>query len=49
MMQDAGLIFRKQEGHTVYYSIADESVSELCDVVCGSLREKFEGQSAVFA
>jgi len=49
MMQDAGLVSRKQEGNTVYYSIADDSVFELCDVVCGSLREKFEGQSAVFA
>ncbi len=49
MMQDAGLISRKQEGNTVYYSIADDSVFELCDVVCGSLREKFEEQSAVFA
>ena len=49
MMQDAGLVSRRQEGNTAYYSIADESVFALCDVVCGSLREKFEGQSAVFA
>ncbi len=48
MMQDAGLVSRKQEGNTVYYSIADASVFKLCDVVCGSLREKFEEQSAVF-
>ena len=49
MMQDAGLVSRKPEGNTVYYAIADQSVFELCDVVCGSLREKFEEQSAVFA
>lgn len=48
MMQDAGLVSRTQEGNTVYYSIADESVFELCELVCGSLREKFEEQSAVF-
>lgn len=49
MMQDAGLVSRKQEGNTVYYSIADRSVFEICSVVCGSLREKFDEQSAVFA
>ena len=49
MMQDAGLVARKQEGNTVYYSIADDSVFELCDVVCGSLKDKFEEQSAMFA
>ncbi len=48
ILQEAGLIARRQERNTVYYFIADESVFELCAVVCGSLREKFEGQSAVF-
>jgi ArsR family transcriptional regulator len=48
ILQDAGLVARKQEKNTVYYSIADESVFELCRVVCGSLQEKFAGQQAVF-
>lgn len=49
ILQDSGLIARRQEGNTVYYSIADQSVFELCDVVCGSLKERFEERSAVFA
>ena len=49
MLQDEGLVAKRQEGNTVYYRIADESVFELCDVVCGSLKEKFSQQSAMFA
>ncbi len=48
ILQDGGLVARKQEGNTVFYSIADESVLELCDVVCGSLKEKFAQRSAMF-
>ena len=49
MLQDAGLVKRRQEGNTVYCSVADESVCELCDVVCSSLRERLALQAGVFA
>lgn len=49
MLQDEGLVAKRQDGNTVYYRIADETVFELCDVVCGSLKEKFTGQSAMFS
>ena len=48
MLQDEGLVAKRQEGNTVFYRIADETVFELCDVVCGSIREKYSGQSAMF-
>ena len=48
ILQDEGLIARRKEGNTVYYSIADPSVFELCDVVCGSLKAEFAGRSAMF-
>jgi DNA-binding transcriptional ArsR family regulator len=48
MMQDAGIISRKQDGNTVYYSIADQSIFELCDVVCKSLKDRSAEISAVF-
>lgn len=48
MLQDAGLVKRRQEGNTVYCSVADESVFELCDVVCSSLRERLAMQAGVF-
>jgi DNA-binding transcriptional ArsR family regulator len=48
MLQDAGLVARRQEGNTVYCSIADETVFELCDVVCSSLRERIGAQAGAF-
>ncbi len=49
MLQDEGLVAKRQDGNTVYYRIADETVFELCDVVCGSLKEKFSEKSSLFA
>ena len=48
MLQDAGLVARRQEGNTVYCSIADETVFELCEVVCSSLRERIGAQAGAF-
>lgn len=45
ILHDAGLIARRQEGNTVYCSIADVTVFELCEVVCSSLRERIAQQS----
>ncbi len=47
-LQDEGLVSKRQEGNTVFYKIADESIFELCDVVCGSLKEKFEQRASMF-
>lgn len=49
ILQDEGLVARRQEGNTVYYSIADETVFRLCEVVCSSLQERFEARVNVFA
>lgn len=49
MLQEGGLVLRRQEGNTVYYAIADESVFQLCDVVCSSVRERLEAQAEAFA
>ena len=46
ILQDAGLVSRRQEANAVFYAIADESVFALCEVVCGSLREKFAERMA---
>ncbi|MBI2212344.1 MAG: winged helix-turn-helix transcriptional regulator [Acidobacteria bacterium] len=48
MLQEAGLVGRRQEGNTVWYAIADPSVFALCDLVCGSLRERLEAQAGMF-
>ncbi len=49
IMQDAGVLQRLQVGNTVYYSIADESIFALCDIVCGSLEERFKSQHEIFS
>ncbi len=48
-MQDAGLLARRQEGNTVFYSIADPTVFDLCEVVCSSLAERFSAHASVFS
>jgi DNA-binding transcriptional ArsR family regulator len=44
VLQEAGLVQRRQEGNSAYYSIADEMVFELCDMVCTRLRDRLEAQ-----
>jgi DNA-binding transcriptional ArsR family regulator len=36
----AGLVGRRRDGTTVYYRIIDESLRQLCDLVCNSLRQR---------
>jgi ArsR family transcriptional regulator len=42
ILQEAGIVGRRQQGNNVYCYIADESVIELCEAVCGSLRTQVE-------
>ena len=39
-MADGGLLTRRRNGTGVIYSIADETLSQLCDLVCSSLRQQ---------
>jgi len=48
ILQDEGFVAKRQEGNTVFYKIADDSIFELCDVVCGSLKERYSEKSAIF-
>lgn len=49
ILQDAGVLKRQQIGNTVYYSIADESIFMLCEVVCSSLEERLKSQAGIFS
>jgi DNA-binding transcriptional ArsR family regulator len=42
----AGIVGRRREGTTVYYRIVDASLSELCDLVCTSLRQRGKALAA---
>jgi len=41
VLQRTGIVTRRRQGNFSYYSIADEAVFALCEVVCGSLRRRF--------
>jgi ArsR family transcriptional regulator len=49
ILQDAGMLTRDQRGNSVYYSIADDSIFQLCDLVCGSLEARFREKAEIFA
>jgi DNA-binding transcriptional ArsR family regulator len=44
ILQDAGLLKRRQQGTTVFYSIADAMVFELCEMICSRLHDRLEAQ-----
>jgi len=48
-LADAGLLARRKEGLQVFYSIADPSIFQLCELVCGSLEKQHAQQANVFA
>jgi ArsR family transcriptional regulator len=44
ILQQAGLVSRRKDGLSVYYRICDETVFELCEVVCASLHDRLAAQ-----
>ena len=42
LLSSLGLVARESRGTSVYYRIADASVYQLCDLVCGSLARQLE-------
>ena len=41
---NAGIVARRKDGLRSMYRVADESILELCDVVCSRLRAEMEGR-----
>lgn len=46
VLMQQGLVARESRGSAVYYSIADDSVYALCDLVCGSIGRQMERAAA---
>jgi len=44
-----GFVERRKEGTSSFYRIADPAVFELCDLVCGAIREQVERQREALA
>jgi ArsR family transcriptional regulator len=44
-LTNAGVLTRRKEGLLVFYMIADPSIYQLCDLVCGSLEKQLSRQA----
>ena len=42
LLTQHGFVARETRGNSAYYRIADPSVYDLCDVVCGNIARQFE-------
>ena len=47
MLHSLGFVERRKEGLYVYYRLADESVFQLCDIVCGRLATEADARGRV--
>lgn len=47
-LTQAHILGRRKAGLQVFYSIADPSIFELCELVCGSLEKQLTRQAEVF-
>lgn len=48
-LHSLGFVERRKEGLYVYYRLADDSVFELCDIMCGRLVEEARVRSDLLA
>ena len=46
LMTQQGLVERQSRGTSAYYRIADSSIFELCDLVCGNIARRYEQASS---
>lgn len=49
ILLDAGILGRRRQGTSAYYRIVDESVFELCDLVCGSIHDRLASELEEFS
>ena len=49
ILLDAGILGRRKEGTSAYYRITDETVFELCDLVCGSIEDRLAAELRTFS
>lgn len=48
VLLDAGVLGRRKEGLHSYYRITDQTVFELCDLVCGSIHDNLAAELGEF-
>ena len=45
-LEREGIVSKRRQGTTILYRIADPTLSELCELVCSSLRQRFAALAA---
>ena len=48
VMLQAGILSRRSEGTSAYYSVADELIFDLCNLVCDRIADRIEQQARQF-
>lgn len=49
LLHQAGILDRRPQGTSAFYSVSDPTISDLCDLVCARLRAQKLEEAAVFA
>ena len=49
LLHSLEFVHRRKEGLFVYYSLADDRVFELCDIMCGRLEDELKSRRKVLA
>ncbi len=49
LLHSNGFVDRRKEGLFVFYSLADQSVFKLCDMMCGRLEAELKTRRRLFA
>ena len=49
VLHQAGIVNRRKDGNFVRYSIGDETIFELCELVCGGLRDQVSELDQILA
>ena len=49
VLHDAGIVARRPDGTSAYYSVADPSLMPVCAIVCGRLRDQVAADARTFA
>lgn len=48
LLNEVGLVARRQEKNTAFYSLADDTVFELCELICSRLEQRLSAQVEAF-
>lgn len=49
LLHGLGFVNRRKDGLFVYYALADRSVFELCDIMCGQMEAEMKARRKVLA